>query len=659
MSLVEGFKKQSTLSMLVVSVFLGLIAAGLAVLYLKNREAALAKQYQKPPEVEVAVVVPVRDLMPGEIIALDTVAARKIPEKYVGPDVITAQYYKKVEGRRLQYPAARGKPIPLNSLSGINMGDFSDSIAAGRRAITIKVDRINSMDGMLRPGNHIDILVGMPAGQAGAEPTPGLENAGAEEVVFPVLENVVVIATGSQDSKSMQSQRSGAVMTDKDYSSVTVDLFPEQVAMLKVAEEAGRIIAALRNRNDGGSSGFDAVRPSQLMSLMRKARNAELARASTEVVRDVNGNAIGKVVGGVVYDAQGNVIGKVNADGKVVDAKGKVIGEKVKAQIALGSDGRPVGQVVGDKVYDANGNQIGRVVDGKVVSNDGRMLGHVSESVAVDAKGNVIGNVVNGVVYDKDGNVIGKVNDKGQVVDDKGNVIGAPVGKVAVDAKGKPIGKVVGDKVYDADGKLIARVDANGNVVDLNGKIVGKVSEGVQQSKVAIGKDGKTLGRIVDGKVIDAMGNVVGTVNADGTVTDVNGNVIGQSVGDALVDAKGNIVANEVVGSDGKVIGKVIGDKVYDDKGNVVATVSADGSVKANDGRVLDVSVRAGTPDAAPLLAVDSNIPNIDSADSEGGISGRSYESMSGGNKENGVLKLDKTSISSASKDAQALPQGK
>jgi hypothetical protein len=32
---------------------------------------------------------------------------------------------------------------------------------------------------------------------------------------------------------------------------------------------------------------------------------------------------------------------------------------------------------------------------------------------------------------------------------------------------------------------------------------------------------------------------------------------------------------------------------------------------------------------------------------------------MSGGNKENGVLKLDKTPISSASQDPQALPQGK
>jgi Flp pilus assembly protein CpaB len=658
MSLAENFKKQSTLSMLVVSVFLGLIATGLAVLYLKNREAALERKYQKAPEVEITVIVPVRDLMPGEIIGLDTVAARKVPERFVGPDVITAKDFKKAQGRRLQYPAARGKPIPVQALSGINTGDFSDSIASGRRAVTIKVDRINSMDGMLRPGNHIDILVGMPANQAGIEPTPGLENGGAEEVVFPVLENVVVIATGSQDMKSMQSQRSGAVMTDKDFSSVTVDLFPEQVAMLKVAEEAGRMIAALRNRNDISASGFDSVRPSQLKDLMKKARNAELARASTDVVRDANGNVIGKIVGDKVYDAQGNVIGKVNAKGQVVDAKGKVLGEKTKAQLALGPDGRPIGQVVGDKVYDANGNQIGRVVDGKVVSNDGRVLGHVTEATAVDAKGNVIGHIVNGVVYDKDGNVVGKVNEKGQVVDSKGNVIGAPVGKVAVDTKGKPIGKVVGDKVYDANGKVVAKLDANGNVVDLNGKKVGKVSDGVQPTSVAIGKDGKTLGRIVDGKVIDAMGNVVGTVNADGTIVDAQGNVIGSEVKDALVDAKGNVVANQVIGSDGKPLGKMIGDKVYDDKGNVVATVGADGSVKSTDGRTLDVTVQAGEPEATPLSTVDGNIPAVD-AIPDGNVSGNSYENMSGGNKENGVLKLDKTPISSASQDPQALPQGK
>ena len=35
------------------------------------------------------------------------------------------------------------------------------------------------------------------------------------------------------------------------------------------------------------------------------------------------------------HDAQGNVIGKVNAKGQVVDAKGKVVGGKTTAQVAL------------------------------------------------------------------------------------------------------------------------------------------------------------------------------------------------------------------------------------------------------------------------------------------------------------------------------------
>ena len=41
MSLIGTLKRQGTVSILVIAVFLGLIAAGLSVLYLKNREAAL------------------------------------------------------------------------------------------------------------------------------------------------------------------------------------------------------------------------------------------------------------------------------------------------------------------------------------------------------------------------------------------------------------------------------------------------------------------------------------------------------------------------------------------------------------------------------------------------------------------------------------------
>lgn len=655
MSFSENIKKQSTISMLMVSVFVGLIAAGLAVLYLKNREAAYALKYKQEPVEMVTVAVPIRDLMAGEVISNETVAAREIPADFVDPNVITPLNYDKAKGRRLQQPATQGKPIPLAYLSGLVMGDFSDSVTTGRRAVTIKVDRINSMDGMLRPGNHIDIMVGMPAEQAGMDPIPGKAESGKEEVLFPVLENVVVMATGDQDAKSAQDQRPGSMMTDKDYSSVTLDLFPEQVAMIKTAEQAGRIVASLRNRNDVGTSGFDGVRPSQLMALMKKARNAELARASGEIVQDANGNVLGKVVGDTVFDAQGNVVGKVNSDGQVVDASGKVVGQKSRVQLAIGPDCKPIGNVVGGKVFDSNNNPIGRVVEGKVISDDGRLLGQVSESSAVDANGNEMGSVVNGVACDKNGNIIGKVDANGRITDSKGNVIGGTVGKVALGANGKPIGKVVGNKVLDSKGNVIGHIDAKGNVVDLQGKVVGSVADNVQAADVAVDKNGKVLGKIVDGKVIDAMGNVVGTVAADGTITDANGNVIGTKVEGALVDAKGNIVANEAVGADGKPIGKVIGDKVYDKDGKVVATVGADGKVKSLDGKVLDVAIKPGVA-SAPTVTAQTTVADPDTGTS---ASVRSYEMMSGGNQEKGVLKLENTTILPGSEDPQALPQGK
>lgn len=581
MAISNFMKDNRNLSLFVIAAFLGLIAAGLSLLYLKNREEALRLKYQKKPDLMITVAVPKRDLFPGEAITTATVASYKIPRRYVPDDVITSANFKSVKGRRLQYPASEGKPIPLAHLSGITTQDFSDNITVGRRAVTIKVDTVNSLDGMLRPGNHIDILVGMAADEAMVELTTGLDGAGSEEVIFPILENVVVMATGDDDLNEMGGARPGSVVLDKNFSTITLDLYPEQVAILKSAEDVGRLIASLRNRKDKGSSGFDSVRPSQLFSLMKKARNAAKARASTTVAVDANGNPIGKIVGDTVYDEQGNVIGKVNANGDIVDVNGKVIGKKQEAQIALGVDGKPIGTIVGDKVYDENGNLIGRVdSNGRIVDNTGKVIGNASTGVAVDKNGNVIGNVVDGVVYDENGNVVGRIDENGNVVDNNGQVLGSTVSKMAIGKDGKPIGKIVGDKVYDENGKLVGRVDANGNVVDLNGKVIGEVRDNVRQEDLAVDANGNVIGRIdKDGNVIDKFGNVVGRVDENGNVVDLEGNTIGTVVKDALVDAQGNLIANEVLDANGNVLGKAIGDKVYDEEGNLIGRLDENGNM--------------------------------------------------------------------------------
>jgi Flp pilus assembly protein CpaB len=483
MSLIGTLKRQGTVSILVIAVFLGLIAAGLSVLYLKNREAALELKYRKKPEPQTVIVVPTRNLFPGEVISPRTVATFSIPTRYVDDNIINANNYPKVKGRRVKYPLNEGKPIPLSSLMGLNIEDFSDKITVGKRGVTIKVDKINSFDGMLRPGNFIDLMLGIAADQAGAPLTPNLDNAESEEVILPLLDNIEVLATGN-DTAGDRDNVFGGNITDADFSTITINLYPEQAAMLKSAEEVGRMIATLRNREDKGTSNYELVKPSQLMDLIRKAKNAALARASTDVVTDANGNVIGKVVGDTVYDAEGNVIGKVNENGEVVDANGNVIGKKQRGRVAVGADGKPIGTIIGDKVYDENGNIIGRVdKDGRVVTADGQVIGTAAQSLAVDANGNVIGNVVNGTVYDENGNVIGHVDENGNVIAEDGTVLGSTVnaedveldanGKVIADeligANGEVIGKVIGDKVYDANGNLIGKVDENGNVVDLDG----------------------------------------------------------------------------------------------------------------------------------------------------------------------------------------------
>ena len=69
------------------------------------------------------MAVPVRDLMAGEVINLETVAAFKIPERYVDSNVLTPSNYEKVKGRRLQYPAVN---IARNSASGGSRSAYLD-----------------------------------------------------------------------------------------------------------------------------------------------------------------------------------------------------------------------------------------------------------------------------------------------------------------------------------------------------------------------------------------------------------------------------------------------------------------------------------------------------------------------------------------------------
>ena len=89
--------------------------------------------------------------------------------------------------------------------------------------------------------------------------------------------------------------------------------------------------------------------------------------------------------------------------------------------------------------------------------------------------------------------------------------------------------------MIDANGNVVGTVNADGSIVDLDGNVIETATE-----KIVVGADGKTDGqsRRKQGSTTPTA-NVIATVDADGTVRDLDGNVIDASVEEVpLIEAR-------------------------------------------------------------------------------------------------------------------------
>jgi len=139
-------------------------------------------------------------------------------------------------------PISKGEQVLLNkiSLSG-QEGSLSMKVPSGKRAITIPVDNISSVGGMVRPGDHVDIV--------GMVPIPAV-NAEGKQVIqmttMPLFQDVLVLAIG-QEFTSIP----GAKKEEKAVSAViTLALSVQEANLVAFVQEQGRIRLILRSPGD-------------------------------------------------------------------------------------------------------------------------------------------------------------------------------------------------------------------------------------------------------------------------------------------------------------------------------------------------------------------------------------------------------------------------
>ncbi|TFH29734.1 MAG: Flp pilus assembly protein CpaB, partial [Deltaproteobacteria bacterium] len=136
----------------------GLILTLLAIFAARQRISAVERDIMgkaAPTEIVVAT-----NLIPkGALFSLENLSKRSVPSAGTSRRNIPAPDFELLLGARTKVEISDGEPVLWTDVEEpIDVDKFSLKIAKGRRAITIDADMRASFSGLLRPGDHVDLL---------------------------------------------------------------------------------------------------------------------------------------------------------------------------------------------------------------------------------------------------------------------------------------------------------------------------------------------------------------------------------------------------------------------------------------------------------------------------------------------------------------------
>ena len=222
-----------------------------------NRIAELDAKYQP-----VEAVVAAYNIRVGEMLSFENLVLRKVPRDFLHADAITPDYVENIVGRRLLHPIQRGEVLLQSHAATKTGSSFSSMIPEGERALTFPVDQVSSVNGLLRPGDRIDLLITMD------------ENS--KTYTLPLLTDVTVLATGEAVDELDAQERNDR------YQTITLSVTSESAAKITHAREAGTLSVVLRSPTDTTVAFEKRIDDASLMGTVKKKTTR---RRIVEIIR--------------------------------------------------------------------------------------------------------------------------------------------------------------------------------------------------------------------------------------------------------------------------------------------------------------------------------------------------------------------------------------
>ncbi len=228
----------------IVAIILGILAVLLIRGHISQLESEVRKGAKLKEVVVAARVIP-------KLTLLDETMVRKelVPEKFIQPGAIKDT--SDVEGLVASVPIAKGQQILGTQIEAPSRETgLAIKVPTGKRAISVEVDAVIGVAGLIKPGDYIDLI--------GTFTVRSQKKEAAEEIQISatLLQKILVLAVKEdmgEVSPAKKGKRGGMLGGEemmrgkKAKETLTLAVMPYQAQMITLAEKMGKIRLTLRS----------------------------------------------------------------------------------------------------------------------------------------------------------------------------------------------------------------------------------------------------------------------------------------------------------------------------------------------------------------------------------------------------------------------------
>lgn len=234
---------------LILAIVSGIAAMFFAKFYINSELKRLHSRFEMVDVLAAQKDIPVGTTLQKEMVG-SILKLTSVPKRSTTTRNILADQIDMLIGRKFQNTVLANSPVLWSDIGGDEArgGSLASMVGENERAVSIPVDVTSSVTGHVEPSDHVDILGTFTFPSTKGDPQ-------LDTVTLTILQNVTVLATGKETTRSMlEAGMRGGMRRQTSYSQVTLLVTPQEAEMLVFAMQKGRLTLTLRNPSDVSSA---------------------------------------------------------------------------------------------------------------------------------------------------------------------------------------------------------------------------------------------------------------------------------------------------------------------------------------------------------------------------------------------------------------------